>query len=160
MRIKKLSMQFIAAALAILVSGGLAASEVYRWVDEDGVVHFGDRAEGIPNAEVVDVPSKPSRRTDAPPPTTPADPQAEAENEPSYAQQRRDARAEARRKAAEERQQIEASCAVARERVAALEPSTKVLVEDEGGNVVRMDDDKRLELLAEAKAYVAKNCGS
>jgi hypothetical protein len=153
-------MQLIAAALVIVVSGGLAAGEVYRWVDEDGVVHYGDRAEGIPNAEVVDVPSQPSGQTDALPPTTPAAAQAEAENEPSYAQQRRDARAEARRKAAEERQQIEANCAVARNRVAALEPSTRVLVEDDDGTVTRMDDDRRLELLDEAKAYIARNCGS
>jgi hypothetical protein len=164
MRTKKLSMQLIATALAIVVSGGLAGGEVYRWVDEDGVVHFGDSAEGIPNAEIVNVPSGPSRQAEALPPTTPAAPQAEAEaeteNEPSYAQQRRDARAEARRKAAEERQQIEANCAVARNRVAALEPSTRVLVEDDDGTVTRMDDDRRLELLDEAKAYIANNCGS
>jgi hypothetical protein len=160
MRTTKLPKQLIAAALAIAVSSGLAGSEVYRWVDEDGVVHFGDRAEGIPDAEVVDVPSEPSRQTDTLPPTTLAAPQAEAENEPSYAQQRRDARAEARRKAAEERRQIEANCAVARDRVAALEPSTRVMVEDEEGNVVRMDDDRRLGLLDEAKAYIAENCGS
>ena len=160
MRTTKLSLQWVAAALAMAMTAGLLADEVYRWVDEDGVVHFGDRAQGIPNAEVVNVPSGPSRQAEAPPPTTPAAPQAEADSEPSYAQQRRDARAEARRKAAEERRQIEATCTEARSRVAALEPSTKVLVEDEQGNVVRMEDERRLELLHEAKAYIANNCGS
>ena len=170
MRTIKLSTPWIAGLLAMIVSGGLAADEVYRWVDENGVVHFSDSAEGIPNAEVVDVPSDPPSQALTMPPTTPAAPQAEAEadaeagaeaeSEPSYAQQRRDARAEARRKAAEERQQVEATCMEARSRVATLEPSTNVLVEADDGTVTRLEDDKRLELLAEAKAYIAQNCGN
>jgi hypothetical protein len=157
-KMRTISLSLFAAALAIAATGGLAAGEVYRWVDEDGVVHFGDRAEGIPGAEVVNVPSGPAAPAEAPPPATPAAQQAE--DGPSYAQQRREERAEARREAAEERQQLEAVCAQARSRVAALEPSTRVMVEDADGNVVRMDDNERLELLDDAKAFIAKNCDS
>lgn len=157
MRTIKLSLPLI-AALAACVPGSLAAGEVYRWVDEDGVVHFSDSAEGIPNAEMVDDPSSPPGRAESLPPTTPAAPQAG--DQASYAQQRRDERAKARRKAAEESQRIEVTCAEARSRVAKLEPSTRVIVQDEDGNVTRLDDNRRLELLDEAKAYIAQNCGS
>jgi hypothetical protein len=159
MRTSKLSLPLIAAALVAIAPGSLAADEVYRWVDEDGVVHFSDSAEGIPNdAEVIDVPSESRGQAETMPPATTTAPQAE--EGPSYAQQRRDERAEARRKAAEERQQIEATCAEARSRVAALEPSTHVLVEGEDGTVKRLEDDARLELLDEAKAYIAQNCNN
>jgi hypothetical protein len=33
----------IACLLSLLLLPGLAGAEIYRWVDEDGVVHYGDR---------------------------------------------------------------------------------------------------------------------
>ncbi len=66
------------AAIAVLVTGAVFA-QAYRWVDEDGVVHYSDRPE--PGAEPVDLPttrppSRPSRI--AAPPSRPIRPQAVA----------------------------------------------------------------------------------
>ena len=53
------------ALLSILASGALLA-QAYKWVDEDGVVHFSDRPQE--GAEEVELPRAP-RRPPPPPPT-------------------------------------------------------------------------------------------
>jgi len=159
MRTGLLLLPLITGMLAVAIPDSLDADEIYRWVDDDGVVHFTDSEKGIPEAEMINIRSAPPKQAQslATVPEAAATPDEPAK---SYAQQRRDERAEARRQAAEERQQIKATCEEARKRVATLEPSTHVLVEDKGGKVTRLDDDKRLELLDEAKSYISRNCNS
>ena len=54
---------------ALLLAGGLAAEEAYRWVDEDGVVHYSDRP--APGAEQVQLPTtRPSSGPSTPRPTS------------------------------------------------------------------------------------------
>jgi hypothetical protein len=135
-----------------------AKDEIYRWVDENGLVHFDDQPDPQGRAEQIDVQS--SSGISAQPAATPAvtgtDPaQAPA---PSYAQQRRDERAEARRKAAQEQEVYDEACAQRRQLVAQMAPSTRLMATNEDGEVVRMDDNDRLEILDEAKTYIAANC--
>jgi len=40
--------------IAVLLAAGAVLAQAYRWVDEDGVVHFSDRPE--PGAEVIQLP--------------------------------------------------------------------------------------------------------
>lgn len=46
-------MRLIAAAVIALLSTAVQAVEVYKWVDKDGVVHYGDRPR--PGAEMLEV---------------------------------------------------------------------------------------------------------
>ncbi len=69
--------------LFALLSAGFAWAQAYRWVDEDGVVHFSDRPQ--PGAERVDLPETPRVPLGAR--TTPAAPAAEtgpAEEEDTF----------------------------------------------------------------------------
>ena len=148
------------AALTIWPPKLSAQDEVYRWVDENGVVHFGDRAPQQQEAEVVSIPQTSGINLQPP-----ADPQAvntadEQEPQPSAAQQARDARAAARQEREAKAEVTAKSCKSAREVVSQLEPSPRVNVIHEDGTVTRMDDNDRLEKLAEAKAYVAENCSN
>ena len=63
-----LKRSFIAAA-ALLIAGGVFG-QAYRWVDEDGLVHYSDRPE--PGAELVMLPqqTRSSRPSSRPAPTT------------------------------------------------------------------------------------------
>lgn len=47
----------IFVAVLSLCAAGLAFAQAYKWVDEDGVVHYSDRPQ--PGAEVVDLPRRP-----------------------------------------------------------------------------------------------------
>lgn len=74
-------MRWMSVALLLMVCAGAAASEMWRWVDERGVVHYSDRPH--PGAERVDV--KPAQSYQAPPVATPpatADTGTEVRQEP------------------------------------------------------------------------------
>ena len=138
-----------------------AQDEVYRWVDENGVVHFGDRAPQQNEAEVVSIPQ--TSGISLKPPSDPetaetANSADEMEPQPSAAQQARDARAEARLEREAKAEVTAKNCKAARELINKLEPSTRVIVRHEDGTVTRMDDNERLAELARAQAFVAENC--
>jgi hypothetical protein len=154
MRIATILMAIFISILMLSATDAIADDEIYRWVDENGVVHFGNRPDGQAGVEKVDIPE--ARINSSQPAATTAS--GDTSPEPSYAQQRRDERAEIRKEAAEKEQAIAAGCAQRRQLVAQLEPSTRVMVRLEDGTVTRMDDNKRLETLAEAKAYIAEKC--
>ena len=158
MRIAMVIFSMLFTLLVFSATDALADDEIYRWVDENGVVHFGDRADEHANAEKISIQT--SRGVNSQPPgATAATGISQAQNpEPSYAQQRRDERAERHRKAAEKQAAIDAGCEQRHQLVAQMEPSTRVMATTEDGTVVRMDDNDRLEILDEAKAYIAKNC--
>ena len=136
-----------------------AKEEVYRWVDENGVVHFENQAPQQSEAEKISIKSDRSTNVQPAPDATYENEDESIDTKTSYAQQRRDERAIKRQEAADKEKLIDASCEHARTDVASLEPMTRVLMEQEDGTVVRMDDNDRLEKLREAKAYIAGNCG-
>ncbi len=49
----------IAALLSLAVTGTATASDIYKWTDEDGNVHYTDRPEGV-QVERVGVDSRPT----------------------------------------------------------------------------------------------------
>ena len=156
MRSTKFFMAFLLASLVTTATDAAAQDTIYRWVDEDGVVHYTDQPNDKAGSEIVSIRDEDidsSEASAAPAEASDAQPQG-----PSVAQQRREARAEKRRQAAEQQAAIDEGCAQRRQLVASLEPSPRVMVENEDGTVTRMDDNARLEMLAEAKAYIAEKC--
>ena len=154
MRIATILMAVFISILVLSATDAIAEDEIYRWVDENGVVHFGDRPGGHAGVEKIDVPESQINSTQPASATAATD----ASQPPSRAQQQRDERAEKRKEAAEKEQAIAAGCEQRRQLVAQLEPSTRVMVKSEDGTVTRMDDNVRLETLGEAKAYIAEKC--
>jgi len=155
MRIATIFTVVLSATLVLSATDAVAENEIYRWVDENGVVHFGDQPDGQANTEVIEIKNDPG--TSAPAYSAPTATDSN-QQEPSAAQQKRIDRAEKRKEAAEKQTAIAAGCEQRRQLVAKLEPSTRVIVEYEDGTVGRMDDNERLETLAEAKAYIAEKC--
>lgn len=161
MNLKQYALSF-SLCLAMLAVAADATGQVYRWVDENGVVHYGDRAPQGVEATLVGVKPNtvPISRPEPKAPTAEGATEAGAdEAEPlSYAEQRRRERAERREEYAAAERERNANCNAMRSRKAYLEPSPRVLVEDEDGEVRRLDDEERLRLLDEANAYLAENC--
>lgn len=158
MRITNILMVIFTAAFILSAIDTVAEDEIYRWVDEDGVVHFENQATAQDDAEQIYIKQKRGRNTQYysdPEPTStnqPTEPQA------SYAQQKRDERAKKQKEAAEKEKLIAAQCDQAHQIIAQLEPVTRVIVEQDDGTIIRMDDNDRLERLREAREYIAGNC--
>lgn len=135
-----------------------AQDEIYRWVDENGVVHFGDRPDSQGNAEIVEVQKDVnSNNQDAPAFESSASDQ-QPDPAPSYAQQIRDERAERRAQAAAVKEKTDAACERVGQYLATIEPSTRVMVTEEDGTVTRMDGEVRAQKVAESKAFLAEHC--
>ena len=76
----------------------------------------------------------------------------------SLADQRREQMTTDREKKRETREELERMCAKHRQRLTQMEPARRVFYTDENGQSVRMDDDLRISLIEEDKAFIAENC--
>jgi hypothetical protein len=157
-RIATMMLAGLIAACGSLATDAMAAEEIYRWVDENGEVHFGDLPPENTPAEQITI--KPDQVREA---ATGAGSAKAATDEfgdplPSYAQQLRDERAKKRQEQEEQKSITDEACTQRRQIVAQLEPSTRVMIQLEDGTVARMDDDERLKTLDEAKTYIEQNC--
>lgn len=153
-RIANILTAVLIVVLAVLATDAGAEEKIYRWVDENGAVHFGDMPPDNAAAEQITV--VPDTVSVVPPSAgtagTPAAPQ------PSYAEQLRQERAEKRREAEAQQKALDEACAQRKKLVAELEPSPRVIVKNEDGTISRLPDDVRLKTLDEAKAFIAANC--
>jgi len=136
----------------LLLMGGVHAA-VYKWVDEQGRVHYGDRARGDSAREVK------------------IRPRSGTSHVPSEAQRRERTRrlldvfAEARREAKEQaererqrRAQAVNYCVQARDRLHSLERSSYVYELDRDGSRVALPQARRDQAIAEAEAAIKRWC--
>jgi len=142
-----------AALACIMATGTAVATEIHRWVDENGVVHFSDVQPNAAAATTLDIVDP------APPATADAPTAADAAEPPlSMAEQRRQELRERREARAAEREEIAFWCDKHRTRLEQMEPARRVFYTDENGEQVRMDDDMRMGLIDESQAFVSENC--
>lgn len=153
-----------------LASVSAYSNEIYRWTDENGVVHFGDRPPDGQATQTINVPqfqqaeSDDSTATPDEPETLPTDQMANAnpgEEEPvplTAAQARREKMAKDRQERMEAQAEIDTMCKKHSKRVEQMEPYRRVFYTNEQGESVRMNDDLRIQLVEESKSYIADNC--
>lgn len=162
-----------APAICLLAFLGLAAAqaaEVYTWTDENGVVHYSDapRADGEMNTVEVDEIYRPGSADAYAAPAVPAEasPQADTEGPSdtpaeapiSAAQQRREQIAAERAERRQQQDETGRLCERHRQRLEQMEPARRVFYTDEQGEQVRMDDEQRMALIDESRAFLAANC--
>jgi len=156
----------LAIGLALAWISSVAATEVYTWTDQDGIVHYSDTplsgGESLkikiggdyrPGTSGANPPSEAPAASAATSSQTPA-----GESPQSAAQQRREQIAEDREDRREAKAETDQLCAKHRQRLTQMEPARRVFYTNEKGESVRMDDDQRMELIKEDKEYIAKNC--
>ena len=144
------------ALLAILLALPVtaAAQTVYQWVDENGVTVYGERPP--PGVKATEVSVDPGPTVSSPSPY--AGSGEAVAGETSRLEQERQERKERARDRAEERERLETACAAARDFVLRVGSRPNVLIEDEEGNVTRMDDAERVRRVEEAEAFIRENC--
>jgi hypothetical protein len=78
-------MRYISVALLLMLCAGAAASEVWRWVDDQGVVHYSDRPQpGAERVEMKSVQSYQAPQVAPQPGSNVAEPNAEQEEQAPY----------------------------------------------------------------------------
>lgn len=136
---------------AILIPESTSAAGVYKWVDENGKVHYSDRPQGS-KSQSIDIKSAPE-----------AGQSEEARRRKRdkllnvYAEERQ----ERREKAEQKKQEIKKRkqrCNQSRDRLAGYERASYLYNLDEDGNRVVMNDKQRAALTRRAQASVKKWC--
>jgi len=157
----------LATGFAWALISSAAATEVYTWTDQDGIVHYSDTPPNEAGSQKIEVEGAYRPGTSGADPTS-AEPTAVAatpsqtpdgESPQSAAQQRREQIAENREERREAQAENDQLCAKHRQRLTQMEPGRRrVFYTNEKGESVRMDDDQRMGLIKEDKEFIAKNC--
>jgi hypothetical protein len=145
-----------ASMLALVAASTVFASDIYKWIDQDGNVHYGDRPEGEQTVRVA-IASKP---------TDPARIQAEAQTR----NESRIARAEAQAAAAAEGPSVEdlkaeaedraKKCTQLKAQMQQMVTSRRLYREVENGERVYLDESETLAARERVENQVTEFCGS
>jgi len=143
----------LALIIALALAGTLSAEQVYKWIDEDGNVHYSDLP--VAGAELVTVQSRP---TDSD--LVKNEKQAVADYEVERAERQEAAAAQAevtaeKRAADKERQ---ANCAKYTERQVRFTENRRIYRMDENGERVYYDEEEMAAARANVADMVAKYC--
>lgn len=139
--------------LILVLLPALTAAEVYRWVDENGNVHFGDRAPPARQAEQVPI--------EAPPPENDPEVRKRLEEIDRLNAINKEDRQRAKEKAAKEeleRKRREQQCAIARNRLERSRTAGYLYLPNDDGTRRILSDMERSGAIREMEAEIAQHC--
>jgi len=145
------------AALAITVSTGAFADDIYKWTDADGNIYYEDRPSGEPTEERLQFSYN---RTNS----TAVDKRVQTQRDTNAT--RREARAEVeaeKHTAAENRAMAEenlAKCQTYRAKLKTMLESRRVYREDAAGERSYLDEAERAEARSNAEELIKETCGN
>ena len=141
------------AAIMAAAPGFTAGASVYKWTDDSGVTHFGDRQPNGASAEIVNVRTGKSSGGQA----SRVSPQQQVQE----IQERQQAEAQQRQETAQEealRKQREANCATASSNLEVIESYARIRVE-ENGEMRYLTPEEIEEQRKQFEEIAAENCG-
>ena len=141
-------MKALAAVVLIMLFAipALGQDAVYRWVDDQGTVHFTAQPPEDHEYERVDTESG-----------SVAAAGEDAAAEESFRPMEIEV-GEAAEPAEPDAEEITRLCADAREQLQILEQRARVMMRDEDGEETALEDDERQELIAETRQFMTENC--
>lgn len=142
--------KYVVVILSILFASAVAATEIYKWTDENGVVHYSDTP-GSSTSQVVDI-TPPAEVSSSPAATSPTSPTAATSSMPQPT-------AEEKQQVALQQKQIEAFCQQAKNNVTLLqETGRRLYIVEPNGQYHWYTDEERKQALAKTQAEVQQYC--
>ena len=138
----------LTSSLLLALSVSAMASQVYKWVDAQGVTHFGAQPPQGQQATTIN--------TATPPPKT-AEPAATPTFESSADPEQAAIDEKVKQEIATQEAERKKYCQSVRTNLAQLENNPRVRVEVDG-EVRRLNEEERQQRISEAKQAIAKNC--
>ena len=138
---------FLAGGLLLALCGNVMAAQVYKWVDAQGVTHFGaqpPQGQQVESVNTVTAPAKPA-----------ATPAPVAEDETEDDQQSIDRKV--KRQVAEQEAERKRYCETMRTNLAQLQNNPRVRVEEKG-ETRRITEEERQAKIAETRSKIDENC--
>jgi hypothetical protein len=148
---------FIAAAAALVLTlGGTAVAEnIYKWVDEDGNVHYEDRPSGAESEERIQMTYNRTSNSTVQSRVNSFNESQQVRREANQAAGEEKAAAAEKRAEEEQRQK---KCIDTRAQLKTMLEARRVYREDEDGERVYLDDDGRAEARQRAEDLIEEYC--
>ncbi len=131
----------------------MAESNIYKWVDANGVTHFGAQPPQNVKAEEVKPRVAPAN---AAPSTAPQAAEAAKDEKPKDADKTKDSNKQMVTISAE---QIAEQCKNAQARLQQLESSPRLMTRGADGQMARVPEEERQKMISEERARVQDYCG-
>lgn len=147
--------RMLLAVVAVSLSSGALASEIYKWTDENGNVHYVDRPSGQPTEERLDVLSNRTNNE-----AVRASIQARLDRQ-STREEDRAQRAEAKQQADKDRaarEKRQEQCDKYRARMENYLAANRLYREDESGERVYLNDTEIDEARAKVQEKIQETC--
>lgn len=138
---------FLAGGLLLALCGDVMAAQVYKWVDAQGITHFGAQPPQGQQVETVNTVTAPTKPAATPAPV--------AEDETEADQQSIDRKV--KRQVAEQEAERKRYCETMRTNLAQLQNNPRVRVEEKG-ETRRITEEERQARIAETRDKIAENC--
>lgn len=145
---------FIVGGVALL-AGTATAGEIYRYVDENGNVHYGDRPSGDPAEQRM---ALVSRSTDASSVQAQIDQRRERDAAREEARKLRENEEEEAANARADAEERAAKCEENRARLRSYGEALRLYKQDENGERVYLDGDERAAAEARVRDMIAEYC--
>ncbi|MCQ4296673.1 DUF4124 domain-containing protein [Pseudomonas stutzeri] len=138
---------FFAGGLLLALCGNVMAAQVYKWVDAQGVTHFGAQPPQGQQVETVNTVTAPAKPVAAPEPAE----QNEAEADQSSIDRK------VKQQVAAQETERKAYCETMRTNLAQLQNNPRVRVND-NGETRRLTEEERQSRISETRDKIAENC--
>lgn len=142
------------ASLLLALSSFAMAAPIYKWVDAEGVTHFGAQPPQGAKATTVNTQTAPPPDNFPLPPSTPA---------PTIQQKPADPEQKAiddkvKQQVAKEEAERKQFCEETRNNLAQLKNNPRVRVDEGKGELRRLGEEERQERIAKAEKAIQENC--
>ena len=139
---------------------GPAAGQIYKWVDENGVTHYGERPPQGQKARPVGAAPATAPATPATAPATPAKPQGgqDWQDQNIEFQKRRIKREQQAEREQQEAKAKQRRCAVAKDELRQMESANRLYDLNEKGERVYLDDAAHKAEIDNARQFIETNC--
>lgn len=156
--------------LVLMFAAGAAGAQMYKWIDKDGKVHYGDTPQPGAKATSIQAPSGGAAPSAPAAPATAGTkdkaakkkegPLTPAEQEQEYRQRQADARKEAEKAAAEARDKAARNegCERTREYLRTLQSGQRIVRSNPSGERYYLDDDQVAQEIAKAQQAEQAAC--
>jgi hypothetical protein len=139
----------------VLAAGSPAASEIYKWTDADGTVHYGDRPTGADFEERLNISSEP---TDPQRVQEIVQARAEARSERQEAEAAMAANQPSPEELRAEAEERAEKCTQYKDRLQKFVTSRRLYKHDENGERVYLDEEETLAARARVQEKVEEYC--
>jgi hypothetical protein len=146
----KTTVFLVSVVLAAIVSPAMA--EIYKWVDEQGRVHYSDKA--VEDSEPMNVPSEKKQSSSA----SSVDRKQRRQRLLQAFEEDRATRKQQADEVRQKKAKLSRQCVVAKDQLRGMQRSNRLYDLDKSGNRVYLSDEQRRKATARLSAEIKKHC--